>query len=41
MNRRRLALIFGNDDYVDKHRLSTCVKDANDMTKCLQKLGKS
>lgn len=39
MQRRRLALIFGNDDYGGTNQLSTCVKDANDMTTVLTKQG--
>jgi uncharacterized caspase-like protein len=39
MDRRRVALIFGNDNYVGKAKLNCCVKDANDMKKALNTLG--
>ncbi|CAF1410031.1 unnamed protein product, partial [Rotaria magnacalcarata] len=31
MSRRRLALIFGNDNYGGDKQLTSCVKDARDM----------
>ncbi|CAF1327118.1 unnamed protein product [Rotaria sordida] len=39
MHRRRLALVFGNDDYSGKYKLQSCIKDANDMTVALTNLG--
>ncbi|CAF5147882.1 unnamed protein product, partial [Rotaria sp. Silwood1] len=39
MNRRRLALIFGNEDYSDAAKLKSCVKDADDMAATLTSLG--
>ncbi|CAF1294730.1 unnamed protein product [Rotaria sp. Silwood1] len=39
MHRRRLALVFGNDDYSGTAKLNSCVKDANDMTVALTNLG--
>ena len=38
-NRRRLALIFGNDTYAPPHNLHSCCKDARDMEKMLTSLG--
>jgi uncharacterized caspase-like protein len=40
MSRRRLALLFGNDEYDGNAKLNSCVNDANDMTSSLQKLSK-
>ncbi|CAF4794549.1 unnamed protein product [Rotaria socialis] len=39
MSRRRLALIFGNDDYGGDKQLNSCVKDARDMVSKLQSVG--
>ncbi|CAF3563175.1 unnamed protein product [Rotaria sp. Silwood1] len=39
MNRRRLALIFGNEDYSGTAKLKSCVKDAEDMAAALTNLG--
>ncbi len=38
MSRRRLALLFGNNNYGDRAQLNSCVKDAEDMTIALRKL---
>lgn len=38
-NRRRLALIFGNNDYSPPHQLHSCCKDAEDMATKLKGLG--
>ncbi|CAF1931260.1 unnamed protein product [Rotaria magnacalcarata] len=39
MSRRRLALIFGNDNYGGDKQLTSCVKDARDMESKLRSVG--
>ncbi|CAF4704165.1 unnamed protein product, partial [Rotaria sp. Silwood1] len=38
MDRRRLALIFGNEDYSGTAKLKSCVKDADDLAVALTNL---
>ncbi|CAF4345390.1 unnamed protein product [Rotaria socialis] len=39
MSRRRLALLFGNDNYGGDKQLNSCVKDARDMASKLNSVG--
>lgn len=39
MSRRRLALLFGNDNYGGGKQLNSCIKDARDMASVLTRVG--